>query len=117
MAAAMTIQIFLTVLLVAVAAMVGLQTATLRALRLAVIAVVAIGVYFVWMPEQATRLAGALGVGRGADLVLYLWVVLTLALIVFLYLKIVRLSRKLTELTRALALARPQAPAETGDSR
>ena len=113
----MIIQIFLTVLLVAVAAMVGLQTATRRLLRLAVLAVVATGLYFVWVPDQATRLATALGVGRGADLVLYLWVVITLALIVFLYLRIVRLSRKLTELTRALALARPQAPAESGDPR
>ena len=113
----MTIQIFLTVLLAAVAAMVALQRATSRWLRLAVLSVVLLGLYFVWVPEQTTRLAEALGVGRGADLVLYLWVVITLALIVFLYLKIVQLSRKLTELTRAQALSRPQIPSESGETR
>jgi hypothetical protein len=114
MAAAMTIQIFLTALLATVAVMVALQRSTSCVLRLAVLAVVATGLYFVWAPDQTTRLAAALGVGRGADLVLYLWVVITLALIVFLYLKIVQLSRRLTELTRAQALARPQIPADPG---
>ena len=113
----MTIQIFLTVLLLTVAAMVALQRSTSRLLRLTVLAVVVAGLYFVWMPEQTTRLAESLGVGRGADLVLYLWVVITLALIVFLYLKIVQLSRRLTELTRAQALSRPQIPSESGETR
>jgi hypothetical protein len=35
---------------------------------------------------------------------------------VFLYLKIVRLSRKLTQLTRAVALAHPQTPDNAGES-
>ena len=113
----MTIQIFLTVLLLTVAAMVALQRSTSRLLRIAVLAVVVAGLYFVWMPEQTTRVAESLGVGRGADLVLYLWVVITLALIVFLYLKIVQLSRRLTELTRALALTRPERPSSPGESR
>ena len=113
----MTIQIFLTTLLATVAVMIALQRSTSRVLRLAVLTVVAAGLYFVWAPEQTTRLAAALGVGRGADLVLYLWVVITLALIVFLYLKIVQLSRRLTELTRTQALSRPQIPADFGDSR
>lgn len=112
----MTIQIFLTALLATVALMVALQRSISRVLRLAVLAVVVAGLYFVWVPEQTTRLAAALGVGRGADLVLYLWVVITLALIVFLYLKIVQLSRRLTELTRAQALSRPQMPGESGES-
>jgi hypothetical protein len=43
MAAAMTIQIFLTALLATVAAMVALQRSTSRVLRLAVLAVVAAG--------------------------------------------------------------------------
>jgi len=113
----MTIQIFLTALLATVAVMIALQRSTSRVLRLVVLAVVVTGLYFVWAPDQATRLAAALGVGRGADLVLYLWVVITLALIVFLYLKIVQLSRRLTELARAQALSRPQIPADSGDSR
>ena len=112
----MTIQIFLTALLATVTVMIALQRSTALVLRIAVLAVVVIGLYFVWVPEQTTRLAAVLGVGRGADLLLYLWVVITLALIVFLYLKIVQLSRRLTELTRAQALSRPQIPSDSGDA-
>jgi hypothetical protein len=117
MVIAMTIQLFLTVLLAAVAVIVALQRSTSLLLRLAVLSVVTTGVFFVWLPEQTTRLALTLGVGRGADLLLYLWVVITLALIVLLYLKIVQLSRKITELTRALALTRPETPSGPGESR
>jgi small membrane protein len=117
MAAAMTIQIFLTGVLAIVGTMVALQRTTSRLLRLAVLVVVGVGLYFVWVPDQTTQLAAALGVGRGADLVLYVWVVITLALIVFLYLKIVQLSRRLTELTRAQALSRPELPSKSGESR
>lgn len=113
----MIIQLVLTLLLAGVGLAVAVQRTIARLLRFAVLAVVAAGLYFVWQPEQTTRLAESLGVGRGADLVLYLWVVITLALIVFLYLKIVRLSRKLTELTRAHALSRPEAPDAGGDPR
>ena len=111
----MMIQIFLSALLAVVAAMIALQRTTSRLVRISVLIVIAVGAYFVWAPEQSNRLAESLGVGRGADLVLYLWVVITLALIVFLYLKIVRLSRKLTQLTRAVALAHPQTPDDTGE--
>jgi hypothetical protein len=111
----MMIQVFLSALLAGVALMVGLQRTTSRLLRATVLVVIALGAYFVWVPDQTTRLAALLGVGRGADLVMYLWVVITLALIVLLYLKIVRLSRKLTQLTRASALADPKQPAN-GDA-
>jgi hypothetical protein len=32
------------------------------------------GLYFVWMPSHSTLVAEFVGVGRGADLILYLWV-------------------------------------------
>ena len=106
----MMIQVFLSVALAGVALMVGLQRTTSRLLRAAVLVFIALGAYFVWAPNETTRLAALLGVGRGADLIMYLWVVITLALIVLLYLKIVRLSHKVTQLTRANALANPRLP-------
>lgn len=106
----MMIQLILTTLLVLVALFVGLQQTTSRFVKFAVFAVIALGTYFVWVPEETNRIAVLLGVGRGADLRAYLWIVITLALIVFLYLKILRLSRKVTQLTRAIALSHPQAP-------
>ena len=48
---------------------------------------IAAGAFFVWAPEQTTVISRAVGVGRGADLVLYLWVVISLALMLVLYLK------------------------------
>ena len=93
----------------------AVQRTTSRFVQLAVLGAIAAGGYFVWAPEQANALAQAVGVGRGADLLFYLWVVITLALILFMYLKIQRLSRRVTRLTRALALAHPQAPGESGE--
>src|SRR5262249_43766231 len=36
------------------------------------------GLYFVWMPEHSTQLAELVGIGRGVDLILYIWVCLSL---------------------------------------
>ena len=113
----MTIQLFLTAMLGLVAVLVGAQQTTSRLVRLSILAVLAVGMFLVWAPETTNRLAGALGVGRGADLMLYLWVVITLALILFLYLKILRLGRRITRLTRALALAHPMKPGAIDDGR
>jgi hypothetical protein len=115
MAAAMIIQVFLTALLVGVAALVALQRTSSRLVRMLVLAIIAVGVWFVWTPEQANALAHVVGVGRGADLLFYLWVVITLALIMFMYLKIQRLSHRLTELARSIALTRPRFPEDAED--
>ena len=101
----MIIQVFLTVLLAGVALLVAAGGATSRLLRLLVIGVAALGIWLVWSPDLTTRIAEFFGVGRGADLILYLWVVITLALIVFLFLKLERLSRNVTKLARLIALA------------
>lgn len=112
----MIIQIFLSGVLVSVAVVVALQRTSTNLVRLAVLGVIALGIYFVWAPEQSNALAHAVGVGRGADLLFYLWVIITLALIMFMYLKIQRLSHRLTELARAVALAHPEQPDTTGDN-
>jgi len=111
----MIIQIFLSGVLVSVAIVVALQRTSTNLVRLAVLGVIALGVYFVWAPEQSNALAHAVGIGRGADLLFYLWVIITLALIMFMYLKIQRLSHRLAELARAVALAHPEQPNTTGD--
>lgn len=104
----MVIQLFLSVLLAGTAILVGFQRSTSRLLRSVVLCVIAFGAFLVWFPEVTDRFAEAFGVGRGADLVLYVWVVITLALIVFLYLKLAALSRRTTQLARAIALTNPQ---------
>ena len=106
----MTIQIFLTVLLVGIGVVFAIQQATSRLVRVLILAVIAVGAFFIWAPEQTTVISRAIGVGRGADLVLYLWVVISLALMLVLYLKIVQMGRKLTQLTRTIALSRARTP-------
>jgi small membrane protein len=107
----MMIQIFLTVFLVAIAALFAVQQATSRLVRASILGVIAVGGFFVWAPDETTVISRALGVGRGADLVLYVWVVISLALMLVLYLKIVQMGRKVTQLTRAIALGQARTPA------
>jgi hypothetical protein len=111
MAPAMMIQIFLTVLLFGIALLFAVQEATSRLVRSIILAVIAAGAFFVWAPEQTTVISRAVGVGRGADLVLYVWVVISLALMLVLYLKVVQMGRKMTQLTRAIALSQARSPA------
>jgi len=59
---------------------------------------------------QTNELAGWMGVGRGADLVFYCWIVISLIVSVNLYFKIQSLQEVATELTRELALRAPHEP-------
>lgn len=58
----------------------------------------------VMFPGITSELANALGVGRGADLLLYLGLFAGIHLFLLLYLRTRRLDRRITELTRAVAL-------------
>jgi hypothetical protein len=51
-----------------------------------------------------------MGVGRGADLVFYCWIVISLIVSVNLQFKILNLQEMTTELTRELALRAPREP-------
>lgn len=62
------------------------------------------GMYFVLFPSDATTLANFLGVGRGADLITYCWILISLAICLNLQFKILQLQSNITELTRELAL-------------
>lgn len=68
------------------------------------------GFYFVWFPSQATYLAEQVGIGRGADMVLYVWVVISLLVMLNLHLKLRAQMELLTILTRELAVANARLP-------
>ncbi len=75
------------------------------------IAVISItGVYLVLYPDRTTELAHFLGVGRGADLVTYCWIMISLVISLNLQFKILHLHGVVTELTRELALRNPKMP-------
>lgn len=69
--------------------------------------VAAAGIVAVLAPGASTEVANALGVGRGADLVMYCWIVITLLVVVNLQFKILQIQRSLTVMTRELAIRAP----------
>jgi hypothetical protein len=71
----------------------------------------AAGVAIAWPEQTTTRLANYLGIGHGANLVLYLFVLAFLGVTFYFYSRQVRLQRQITQLVRHLAIqeARPGA--------
>src|SRR5579864_3002217 len=67
------------------------------------------GVVFVWNPDLANEVAQVLGVGRGADLIFYCWVLISIALFLSLHFKFRQQSQQLTDLVRKTAIAEAQA--------
>jgi hypothetical protein len=77
-------------------------------------AVVALaGLYIVWVPAHATVLAEWVGIGRGADLVLYIWAAVSLIILLNLYLKLRSQLELTTVLARHIALSEARGAAET----
>jgi hypothetical protein len=75
---------------------------------LSIVAAIA-GLYFTWMPEHATFLAHWTGIGRGVDLVIYLWVCITLIVLLNLHLKLRTQMELITVLARTIALGQASA--------
>lgn len=86
-----------------------LQRNRSRYISLAMSGVAIGGICFVLAPELTTRIAHLVGVGRGADLILYCWLVISLIVSVSLQFKILGLQRLITELAREMTLRAPRA--------
>src|SRR5262245_14163333 len=69
-----------------------------------------LGIVLVIMPELTTYLAEFLGVGRGADLVFYVFIVITLCAVFILHLRIRSNAQTITVLARSIALMSAQSP-------
>lgn len=115
----MIISLFLsTMMLAAIAA--GLVLRRRAPIVGVAIAVAAMGgLYFIWMPGHLSVVANALGVGRGTDLLLYLWVSLTMLALAAIVFELRHLQRHVTLLVREQAKQRarieaPQAPFSAG---
>jgi hypothetical protein len=63
------------------------------------------GIYFVWVPSHSTWVAEFVGVGRGVDLILYMWVCISLIIFLNLHLKLRAQHELITALARSIALA------------
>jgi len=64
------------------------------------------GLYFVWVQEHATALAALVGIGRGTDLIVYTWVVISLLIMLNLHLQLRLQLDMITRLARAVAIDR-----------
>lgn len=78
------------------------------AVALAMALVAGAGMWFAWRPDDLNHLARAVGVGRGADLALYLGLSLVLLALAGLYLQLRHLQNRFTQLAREMALVQAQ---------
>jgi len=69
----------------------------------------AAAIYFVWAPETANRIAHYLGVGRGADLIFYCWVLISFAVLLNLHFKMRKRDEQMTTIARGLAILEAEA--------
>lgn len=81
-----------------------------KSLRLSTVALSGVGIVFVLAPELTTELARMLGVGRGADLLLYCWVVLSLAMLLQFQIGLSRVRDQMTEISRCVAIVSAERP-------
>lgn len=65
---------------------------------------------FIIFPEWSDVVAQQFGIGRGVDMILYMAQVLWAHMLIRIYISHKALSQRVTELTRALALASAQPP-------
>lgn len=72
--------------------------------RLAFVAFLLFAAYAVVRPDDITGIAHWVGVGRGADLVLYATVVAFVFVVINFYLRTREMERRITDLARAVAL-------------
>lgn len=73
-------------------------------MRIFVLAVILTGLVFSVFPESSTIIANYLGIGRGADLIMYVGMLGLSAVSVLLYLRTLKLERMITEIVRRKAL-------------
>ena len=103
------IKLLLTSALLAALLYAWTQHSLARLVRAALYSVIFVGILFVWDPELTNDIAHFAGIGRGADLVFYVWIVLSFIAILNLHLKLKQSHVLLTDLARYIALAEAHA--------
>jgi hypothetical protein len=101
----MIAQFILSILLVGILLYAWTECRRSAAVALLTLTVATAGLYFVWVPEHSTRLAEVVGIGRGVDLILYIWVCLSLIVLLNLHLKLRTQLEMITTLARKIAIA------------
>lgn len=106
----MLIQIILSLALIGYFIYAQFQRSTSRVVGASTAVSSLIGLILVWNPDLANLLARFVGVGRGADLVFYLFIAVAAFISLYLHLRIESCTRMVTDLARAIALQNPVPP-------
>jgi small membrane protein len=106
----MIAQLILSTLLAAILLYAWTEYRRSPAVAILTLLVATAGLYFVWVPEHSTRLAELVGIGRGVDLMLYIWVCLSLIVLLNLHLKLRTQMELITTLAREIAIAAAKPP-------
>lgn len=101
----MIAQLILTALLAGILLYANIEYRRAPAIGVVAMLAALTGLYFVWIPAHATWLAELVGIGRGVDLILYVWVVISLIVLLNLHLKLRAQREMITVLARELAIA------------
>jgi small membrane protein len=104
----MIAQVILSILLAGILVYAWSEYARSPAVAVLAAFITTAGLYFVWMPEHSTQLAELVGIGRGVDLILYVWVCLSLLVVLNLHLKLRTQMELITALARKIALGEAQ---------
>jgi hypothetical protein len=104
----MIAQSLLTAGLAAIAAIAFMQIKKAFLICTSIMIAAVFGIYLVWVPDQATVIAQHVGIGRGTDLVLYIWILISFFSLVVVYLKMNNQFEAITALARALAITRAE---------
>lgn len=92
-------QIFFIILLLLSAAYI-IWMRNLIADRIILVIFIVTGILFVIFPEFTTKIANLLGIGRGADLILYLFILLSIFMFIYVLSEINKVIIKITKLVR-----------------
>ena len=93
----------------------ALRLRTMLRDRIIFAAIVLVGVALAIHPDLSTRLANAIGIGRGADLMLYVFILFSLFQTVHLAARLKNIDARITSVVRESALASPLLPAKEGE--
>jgi small membrane protein len=107
-------QVLLVTVLVCIGAYAASQYRGSPAVSAAMTLIVICGVTVVVAPSLATELARAMGIGRGADLIMYVFILAMLGALLNIHLKLRSNLALMTELARALALQSASSPKNEG---
>ena len=97
-------QILFSLALLAILVYAMNQRPKLLAFRAAVVMICMSGMVVVWAPDLSTQVANAIHIGRGADLIIYLWIALSLVISINIHIRLRLESERVTQLAREIAI-------------